>query len=696
MTGDAGAGTLTRIVLTSVNWMNEYLDPPASGEEQAQLLTRAGFPLESRETLSGSDARQDFEMTSNRGGCVCHVGLAREIAAISGRRLRVPDAAPKATGGPVSETITITNEEPRLCPLYTGRLITGAKVGPSPKWLADRLRAIDQIPRNNIVDASNFVLFELGQPTHVFDLSTLKGNSIVVRRAHDGEPFLPIGEDAAEVKLTPDDLVIADAERAVAIAGVKGGAATAVSDSTTDLLLEAATFDPVAVRNASRRHGIESDSSYRFERGVHPGQIETAAQRLVELILENAGGTLHEGVVAVGPAIPPPLNVQMRADRCREVLGVPITDEQMVTWLAALDFAPTLRGSTIHCTVPVHRLDIDREIDLIEEVGRMMGHDTLPIRDTIEIRVSPPQPQELARRAVYDTLVGIGFVETVTHGLIDARAAAVFTPQGSEVIGLQADEATATHRQAGTVLRPSVLASVLRVLAHNHDNGVHDLKLFESAATFLRTGDTHTETQKLALVMDVPAPSDAEAGVRALRGVIERLVELLQGPDASVDIVPDDGAPWHAPGGEVHVDGRSIGRAGLLAAEIGRIFDIDEPVAVAELEIGPLMADYPPDTEAHALPSYPAVERDISAIVGEDTAWAALRSVVDGLQLEHLETIEFVATFRGPQIGAGRKSVTMRLRFRAPEKTLVHESVDVQVDVVIGALETGVGAEIRR
>jgi len=696
MTGDTGAVTLPRIVLTSVKWMNEYLDPPASDQEQADLLTRAGFPLEGRETLDGSDARQDFEMTSNRGGCVCHVGLAREIAAISGRRLCVPDAAPKATGGPVNETITITNEEPQLCPLYTGRLITGVKVGPSPKWLADRLRAIGQIPRNNIVDASNFVLFELGQPTHVFDLSTLKGNRIIVRRAHDGEPFLPIGEGAAEVKLTTDDLVIADAERAVAIAGVKGGAATAVSDSTTDLLLEAATFDPVSVRNASRRHGIESDSSYRFERGVHPGQIEAAAQRLAELILETAGGTLHKGVVAVGPPIPPPRKVQVRPERCRKVLGVPITDEQMVTWLTALDFAPVLKGSTIHCTVPVHRLDIDREIDLIEEVGRMMGHDTLPIRDTIEIRICPPQPQELARRGVSDTLVGIGFVETVTHGVIDARAAAVFTPKGCEAIGLAADEAAATHRQAGTVLRPSLLPSVLRVLAHNHDNGVHDLKLFESAATFLQTGDTHTETRRLALVMDVPAPSAAETGVRTLRGVIERLVQLLQGPDATVEIVPDDAAAWYAPGGEVVVDGNSIGRAGLLAAETGRMFEIDEPVAIAELEIDTLTETYPPDTEAHALPSYPAVERDISALVDEDTAWAALCSVVDALQLEHLETVEFISTFRGPQIGAGRKSVTMRLRFRAPDQTLVHESVDVQMATVIGALETGVGAEIRR
>ena len=696
-------------MLTSVNWMNEYVDPEASAEEQAQLLTRAGFPLEASETLSGSDVRQEFEMTSNRGDCVCHVGLAREIAAISGRRLRVPKPAPKATGGPARDVFTVTNREPKLCPLYTGRLIRGVTVGPSPQWLADRLRAIDQIPRNNIVDASNFVLFELGQPTHVFDLPKLAGAQIIVRLALDGEPFLPIGEGAGEVNLTEADLVIADAQRAVAIAGVKGGALTAVSDATTDLLLEAATFDPVTVRNTSRRHGFDTDSSYRFERGVHPGQIEMAAQRLAELILEVAGGTLHEGVVSDGASIPLPQKVEMRADRCREVLGMPITDEQMVGWLASLGFVPKRGGGgIIRCTVPVHRLDIEREIDLIEEVGRMMGHDSLPVTETIEIRVAPDQPAELARRAINEVLVGIGFVETVTHSLIDARDAETFLPAGSTLIGLEAGAtSTAGHTQAGTVLRPSLLPSLLRVLAHNHDNGVRRLWLFESAATFLKTPTSHSERQQLALVMDAAAASDAldapdapdapdANGVRALRGVVDRLVETLLGADASVEIVPDDGAAWYAPGGVVRFNEKTIGRLGLLSPGIAQTFQLDQTVAVAELELGGLAEVYPPDTEARSLPGFPAVERDVSAIVSEDTTWATLRGVIDGLRLEHLEAVEFVSTFRGSPIGSGRKSVTMRLRFRAPDRTLVHESVDVQVDALVGALEADVGAEIRR
>ncbi|MCH7799012.1 MAG: phenylalanine--tRNA ligase subunit beta [Planctomycetes bacterium] len=683
-------------VLTSVNWMNEYLDPPASAREQAELLTRAGFPLEASEALNGSDTRQDYEMTSNRGGCVCHIGLAREIAAISGRRLIPCEAEPSVTGGPARDAITVTNREWELCPLYTGRVIRGVTIGPSPRWLADRLRAIDQIPRNNIVDATNFVLFEMGQPTHVFDLAKLAGPRIIVRLADSGERFVPIGEGAVEVTLTGEDLVIADAERAIAIAGVKGGAATAVSESTTDLLLEAATFDPVAVRNTSRRHGIDSESSYRFERGVHPGQIEPAARRLAGLILDVAGGTLHEGVVSDGAPIPPPLTVSMRTGRCRDVLGVPIADEQMASWLAALDFAPVLDGGSIHCTVPVHRLDIEREIDLIEEVGRMMGHDTLPVTDTIEIRVVPVQPAQLARRAINDALVGFGFVETVTHGLLGTRDAEPFIPDGSEILGLAADTATAEHTQAGSVLRPSVVPSLLRVLARNHDNGVRPLKLFESAATFLRTGTTHMERRQLTLVMDAPGSRAADSGVRTLRGVIERLIEILMGPEALVDIVPDDGARWYAPGGAVLVSGLSIGRVGLLAPEIARSFGLDEPVAVAELDLSDIAESYPPDTEAHGLANFPAVERDVSAIVSEQTTWATLRGVIDGLRLEHVEAVELVEIYRGKPIDSGRKSVTVRLRFRAPDRTLVHDSVDVQVEALIGALTAELGAEIRR
>ncbi|MHC4217576.1 MAG: phenylalanine--tRNA ligase subunit beta [Planctomycetota bacterium] len=676
---------------TSVTWMNDYLDPPADADAQADLLTRAGFPLEQRDPLPGSDVRQDFEMTSNRGDCVCHVGLAREIAAISQRALKIPTPVLTATGSPAGLTVAVTNREPKLCPLYTARLIRGVTVRPSPDRISERLRAINLIPRNNIVDASNFVLFELGQPTHVFDLAKLAGPEIIIRLAQGGERFLPIGEGAEEITLTGQDLVIADARVPVAIAGVKGGAVTAVSETTTDILIESASFDPVAVRNTSRRLGVESDSSYRFERGVHPGQVNGAAERLVELILESGGGELAEGVVFDGAPIPQLHEVTMRPDRCRALIGVPIDTEQMVEWLSTLEFHPRVEDNVIRCVVPVHRLDIEREVDLIEEVGRMMGHDTLPVRETIEVRLAPPQSAELGRRAIFDALVGMGFVETVTHSLVGRQAAGAFLVPGTEALQLQ--EQAAGRGQDESVLQPSLLPGLLRVLAHNHDNGVRSLQLFESASTFVGAGEDHREQRMLTLVSDLDR---FDEGLRSLRGVVERIAQLTLGPDTAVVVEPDDSAPWLAPGAAIDIGDKTIGRLGVLAAEVGKQLGLDTPVAVAEVQLEPLIEHYPPETEAHALPGFPAVERDISAIVGEDVSWRRLQTVVEALGLDHLEAVEFVAAFRGRQIGAGRKSITVRLRFRAPDRTLVHESVDVQADAAMKAFESELGAEIRR
>jgi phenylalanyl-tRNA synthetase beta chain len=671
---------------TSSLWLNDYLDPPASATEQAELLTRCGFPLEGREELSGEDVRQDFEMSSNRGDCVSHYGLAREIAAISGRRLKPPEGSPK-TSGPAAETfVRVTNHEPALCPRYTARVIRGVKVGPSPKWLASRLEAIGQHPRNNIVDASNFVLFEMGQPTHVFDLATLAGSEIVIRKARGGERMLPIGEGAQPVALGPDDLVIADADRPVAIAGVKGGAETAVGDTTTDVLIEAAAFDPYAVRCTSRRLGIASDSSYRFERGVHSGQVDEAAERLAAMIMENAGGTLAPGVVADGAPPPTPREVSMRIDRCRAIMGVEIAAERMIEWLEVLEFAPKhdRKAGVIRCVVPVHRLDIDREIDLIEEVGRMHGHDNLPVTETIQVRVAPVQSIELARQAVTSTLAGMGFVETVTHSLIDETQAAPFLLPGHEPLGVL-DEPT--------VLRPSILPSLLRVQAHNRHNGVRDLELFEQASVFSLVEGEHREQPQLAMVMDLDG---VESGLRPLRGVIERLIEMVLGPDVAVDVSPDEAAMWLAPGAVVRAGGEALGRLGLIEAGLGHRLGLEGPVAAAELEMPRFYEHFPPLTEASALPSFPAVERDISAIVESALPWSRVRELVDGLGLEHLETLEFVTSFSGRQIGRGRNSVTLRLRFRAPDRTLTHEEVDGPTGAVIGALEKNLGAEIRK
>ncbi|MEE9471936.1 MAG: phenylalanine--tRNA ligase subunit beta, partial [Gemmatimonadota bacterium] len=507
-----------------------------------------------------------------------------------------------------------------------------------------------------------------------------------------GERFLPIGEGAEEITLTGQDLVIADAHVPVAIAGVKGGALSAVSETTTDILLESAAFDPVTVRNTSRRLNVESDSSYRFERGVHPGQVNAAAQRLAEIILDVAGGELAEGVVFDGAPIPQLAEVTMRPDRCRSLIGVPIETEQMVEWLTRLELRPRVEDGLIRCVVPVHRLDIEREVDLIEEVGRMMGHDTLPVRETIEIRITPPQSAELGRRALFDALVGMGFVETVTHSLASGQAAEAFLLRETEVLRLKGD-AAGQGQKTESVLQPSLLPGLLRVLAHNHDNGVRHLKLFESASAFVRSGEDHREQRMLALALDLERFDD---GLRPLRGVVERIARQMFGPGTEVAVDPDDSARWLAPGAVINIGNRTVGRIGVLASDVGQLLGLDTPVAVAELQLDPLIENYPPQTQAHALPGFPAVERDVSAIVDEGVSWRQLRWAIEALDLEHLEAAEFVAAFRGKQIGPGRKSITVRLRFRSPDSTLVHESVDVQADAAMKALESELGAEIRR
>lgn len=680
-------------MLTTSRWLNDYLEPHAAPEELADLLTRAGFPCEGMEDVQlarSTDIRLDIELTSNRGDCASHIGLAREAAAVSGRSLRLPAAAPKASGPAVSSLIAIENREPELCPLYTARIIRGVKVGPSPDWLRDRLIARGDIPRNNIVDATNFVLFELGQPTHVFDLSTLRGSRIIIRKAHRDEPFLPIGEGATEVRLSEADLVIADAERAVAIAGVKGGALTAVRDSTTDILIEAATFAPAAVRNTSRRLGISSDSSYRFERGVHPGQIEFAADRLASLILELCGGELCEGTVAAGAPIPPPRRVAMRCNRCRALLGVDIDDQTMRGYLERLGFSPTLQSGRIECVVPPFRLDIEREIDLIEEIARMMGLDSVPVADTLRIRVAPPQPAVMAKRAVNDAMVGMGYLETVTHSLISERHAEAFVPPDLSLIRVDDERA-----KAEPVLRPSVLPSLLRVFAHNRDCGTNDVRLFETAATFARTSASHIERTNLALLH---AASSPEEGVRQARGVIERLAHLIVGADAFIDVEPCNQLPWFTPGNgaTVRLNGDVLGTFGALSPHVLDLFGITQPMYAAEIGLPAYYDHYPPDAAAKPLPGFPAIERDLSAVLDETTMWRDVQSHLASLNLAHLEAIEFVTTFRGKQIEAGRKSLTLRMRFRAADRTLTHQDVDTQTDAAIKALESHFKAVIRR
>lgn len=377
----------------------------------------------------------------------------------------------------------------------------------------------------------------------------------------------------------------------------------------------------------------------------------------------------------------------MRMDRCRKILGVSVSDDQMLDALARLGFDPVPAGDRLDCTVPIHRLDIEREIDLIEEVGRMFGHDIIPIHETIEIRVAPPQPAIEAARAVHDTLVGMGYMETITNSLIDEKSARQFMTTDMSELRVDDDRA-----KAWPVLRPSVLPSLLKVRALNMANGVNSLKLFESASTFWRTDDGHQEVVRLGLLADIESRQEM---LRPIRGAIQRILTLLLGPDVDIDVRAVDTIGWLAPGATITVNGDRIGCLGVIPHDVTKQFGLDDALLAAEIDVQGLYEQYPPLTESHALPAYPAIERDVSAILDETVPWAQVQDVITDLKLQYIDSLDFVTVFRGKPIERGRKSLTFRLCFRAPDRTLTHDEIDPQMTRLIGIVQEAFNAEIR-
>lgn len=685
---------------TSLAWLNDYLDRPLEAEEAERALTAVGFPLDGREAVTTStgarDVMLDVEVTSNRSDALSHLGLARELAAATGRTLQPPPSAVPVEAGerPVDQLTRVANEAEDLCPVYTARVVTGVTIGPSPGWLVDRLEAAGLRPINNVVDVTNFVLLELGQPLHAFDLATLAERRIVVRRARGGERFVAI--DSSRHTLDDAMLVIADAERPVALAGVMGGLETEVGETTTDILLESARFDPLSVRRTSRATKLASDSSFRFERGVDPRGVELASRRAAELIVELAGGALAPGVIRAGEPEPEPRQVTMRPERCRALLGVDVSDEQQLDHLEALGLAPKRVADRLTCTIPTYRLDLEREVDLIEEVARMHGFDHVPMRDRITLEVRPVQPTIAARRELGRVLTAHGYHEAVTFSFLAPDAAQRFVPPGREPVAL-AD----AGRRAEPTLRPALLPSLLSCRKTNQDHGNENVRLFETAATWTRAGEAGEprEQTRLALLCDAARPDDQHAA-RALRGAIEALIEHLGGPSArrQLRIEPIDEAtqaPHFAAAATVALGDQTLGTLGAIAQATADAFDLKVAVFGAELALDPLIALYPPARRVAAQPRFPAIERDLSVVVDDAARWRDIERAVHDAGPALLEAVRFLDTYRGKPIAKGRKSVSFRMVFRDPDKTLRHEEVDPQVEAVIAALRDAVGAELR-
>ena len=705
----------------SLNWLKDYVQitestfaeatADRSAEKLAELLSNLGFGTESIEKF-GSDTVIDIDVTSNRGDCLSLIGVAREIAAATGRELKLPKIEYQAIKKDISKLVSVEIDEPALCGRYTARIIEGVKVGPSPDWMVKRLEAVGLRSVGNVVDATNYAMMETGQPPHAFDYDKIRlrqaqssqGAKIIVRRAKKGEKLISI--DGTECKLEPDMLIIADAKGPVAIAGVMGGIETEVSGATANILLEDASFSPPSIRTTSQKLSLPSEAAFRFGRMVDIQQIDWASERTAQLIVKAAGGRVVEGVVDAWPVKPQVQKVELRLSRLNKLLGIEVAGQKAFEILESLKFEPQKADSDkIICTVPSWRADVSREADLIEEVARVYGYDKVGVRNKISIEIAPVDKRQRIICSVSTFLNSCGFYEAITTSFSDRQSAKLVTgkgPEGHLAVSAAVRPTSARclvetgprrdvqdiSRKTENLLRSSLIGSLLNVVRHNYNVGNKNIRIYEIADVFTRRQDgSHIEHTSLSVVCD------SDFGI--LKGAVCGLIKMID-RDADIVFAPAQ-LHWAKAGAEILVNGEKIGSAGVLSDEAAEGFDIKaDRICSAELNFDMLLEMERPQVKMKPLPKFPAIVRDLSLIVGEQVQWAKLEQIIHSRAPQELEEIKFEGIYRGKPIPAGKKSVTVSLRFRDEDGTLQHQSVDRWQQEIFAELAARVGAEIRQ
>jgi phenylalanyl-tRNA synthetase beta chain len=666
----------------SLNWLSDYIRTDHSAEQVAEILSDLGLPCEGIEKLD-DDTVIDVEITSNRGDCLGYIGIARELAAATGKELIIPKIELDELDKDVAELAGVQIDEPDLCGRYTARIIEGVKVGPSPEWLKKRLEAVGLRSVSNVVDATNYAMMETGQPPHAFDYDKIAQGKIIVRKARAGERIVSI--DGTQCELNTEMLVITDPNGPVAVAGVMGGLDTEVGDRTTRILLEDAYFDPVSVRTTSRKLGLPSEAAFRFERIVDIEKVDWASKRTAQLIIQVGGGKVAKGVVDVYPKKPEQKEVTLRLSRLNKLLGIEIPAGDAMKILSALDFEPELTDDLITCTVPSWRSDVYREVDLIEEVARVHGYGKVPTERKIEIEVVPVDSRQKLAELIGTYLNACGFYETINVAFVDNSVAELFAEAGVEGHLAVKDES----RKSANLLRRTLIGSLLGVLKTNVNAKNLPCRIFEIADTFVpteRQGELPIQKTKLALVSD--------GDFRDLRGVIEGLIQSI-GRDAQIDFVPVE-LIWAQTGAEILLNSQPLGTAGIVSQAVREKLDFKDILpCAAEVEFEALMSLARGAIKVKPIPRFPAIQRDLSIIVGEEIRWAEIIEAIKSKASSELEDIQFVGIYRGKGIPSGSKSVTLSLRFRDEDGTLTHDTVDGLEADIVRSLNESVAAELR-
>jgi phenylalanyl-tRNA synthetase beta chain len=677
--------------------MKEFVDVAATPAELRERLSLSGVAVDAIEETSAGPVL-DAEITNNRPDCLGHLGVAREVAAAYRLGMKQPDPNFREASQPVSEVVRVDIESPELCGRYTARVIRGVNVQPSPLWLRERLAAMDQQSINNVVDVTNYVLYELGQPLHAFDFNLLAGRHIVVRCACPGEVIRTL--DGLERKLTPEMCVIADAGHAVAVAGVMGGAESQIGFNCHDVLIESAWFSPLGVRRAARALGLRTEASVRFERGADPDMAEMASRRAAEIIQQVAGGEILAGVIDHYPGRKDRPAIELTQSEIVRVMGAEIPPGEIESILCALGFELAAQGAgTWLCIPPSWRHDVTREVDLIEEAARHYGFEKFPPRLPPARQPASRLPHAEAEARLRERLVGLGYQEIVTIPLVDSETDALFRPDG-----VVPAIVTNPLSEDASVMRTSGIPGMLHTIEWNVNRGEHNLRFFEIGKAYELRSGTPIETRILTLGLTGNArekdvyDSPREIAFGDLKGDLEALGSLTGGWHMQ------DGGPDCLSSGRratvaLALDrGNAIGVAGQLAKRASERFKLRQDVFLAETRFEELLVAWESLRAGRRfvpLPRFPAAERDFSLLIDDGRTFSDVVDAVRSVSIEQITAVEPVDIFRGAGVPAGKHSLLVRVRFQSSEATLTEAQLTEFSSKIVAAIESRVGAMLR-
>jgi phenylalanyl-tRNA synthetase beta chain len=683
----------------SYSWLKEFVDFDVGPRQLADDLSMVGVVAEGLEQ-AGSDTILDFDITSNRPDCLSHVGVAREVGACYQKALKPVTTLVQESAEAAASHISVTIESPRLCTRYCARVIRNVKVAPSPAWLAQRLDSLGVRSINNVVDATNYVLLELGHPLHAFDLSRIQGRKIIVREARPQEHLVTLDGETRELK--QEMLVIADRDRALALAGVMGGADSEIGFASADVLLESAWFDPISIRRTAKTLGMHTEASHRFERGADVNAAAIAIDRTAALIQQLAGGEILQGVVDAYPVPASRSPVNLRRSRILQVMGTEI-DESSIEWiLGALNFGVTRNAGGWQVQLPTSRLDVEREIDLIEEIARHYGYDKFASVLPPWTGSSKRSPDSVKEQALKRTLLGLGYSESLTYAFV----AAAETEKFSAVQPVRLRNPLSLETE---VMRTSLVPGLLASLLRNYHRGTRSVRLYELGRTYAANPDgIPTEAPALGLITsgNIEEKSVHNEKPRSttffdLKGDVEALLESLSVPLRQVlwkapekgGSVPDFYHP--AVSAELHFGSDLLGVCGQLHPRACESYKIKQPVFLAEIPLGAWYRYESPERVSAELPKFPGVQRDISLVLAKDIDCAAIETVVLEAGIREVQRCFPFDLYFGEKLPSDKKGISISIVYQSSDRTLVDDEVNQFHETILNLLRSKLGAQLR-